>query len=406
MSKHEQKVNELVQNFPVVVVPRDEEDDTYVKSFLHTESDAIKAFFAEFGFVVVRGVFIDLFRVPSLDHALILDFILSHVDILTNDDCDATISDLWTIAEADSPMRRNDPSTWSDWPNTGLPQYGQVSRTPIFAPQFMRNRQNPRMHSVFSGLFGNEDLIVNHDRGCLFRPTRDVIFSTGTKDMKEWETRDNLHLDMNPWLYLDGSDEPQQNLDRLRYDKLSNHIVENNQVRKKDGLTLQAVLNLEDNPSECGGFIIVPGFHKHFEAYFSLVGGSRGVASHSFAKNSELFTKRAIRIPMRRGSIVIWNQLMPHGSKHNASNRWRAAQFVRMYPRSTLVPARAKARAICVQKQLFRLPTGTVDVTPLGMQVFGFQGYVTETQRPAEWGFARPYGQQQKRHDDTSNVDA
>jgi hypothetical protein len=302
-------------------------------------------------------------------------------------------------------MRRDDPLTWSDWPQTGLPQYGQVTRTPIFAPQFLRNRQNANVHKAFSILFGNEDLIVNHDRGCLFRPTRGVTFPDGTRDRLEWETRDNLHLDMNPWLYMDGSDEPQQNLDQLRYEKLSNFIFENNQVRKKDGLTLQAVLNLEDNPEESGGFIIVPGFHKHFEEYFKLVGGSRGVASHSFAKNSELFTKRAVRIPMRRGSIVIWNQLMPHGSKHNSSNRWRAAQFVRMFPRASMVESRAKSRALCVQRQLFRHPRGTVDVSPIGMQVFGLQGHVTETQRPTNWKEAKPYGQQPRRNCDDLHLE-
>lgn len=180
---------------------------------------------------------------------------------------------------------------------------------------------------------------------------------------------------------------------------MSNFIFENNQVRKRDGLTLQAVLNFEDNLEECGGFIIVPGFHKHFEQYFSLVNGSRGVASHSFTKNSELFIKRACRVPMRKGSIVIWNQLMPHGSAHNSSEIFRAAQFFRMYPRSQLTPARAKARALCVQKQLFRFPRGTVEVTPLGMRVFGLEGFVTETQRPTNWSPAKPYAQQ-KRHDD------
>jgi len=43
-----------------------------------------------------------------------------------------------------------------------------------------------------------------------------------------------------------------------------NFIYENNQ----EGMCLQSVLNLLDNKEEDGGYICVPGFHNHFDAYF------------------------------------------------------------------------------------------------------------------------------------------
>lgn len=55
MSKFEQRINELVRSFPHIRVPRDETEPQYAQSFDYTQADNIKAFFEEFGFVVIRG---------------------------------------------------------------------------------------------------------------------------------------------------------------------------------------------------------------------------------------------------------------------------------------------------------------------------------------------------------------
>ena len=44
-------------------------------------------------------------------------------------------------------------------------------------------------------MLGTEDLIVNHDRYGMFRPA---------KEHPERATMTNLHLDMNPWNYIEG----------------------------------------------------------------------------------------------------------------------------------------------------------------------------------------------------------
>eukprot|EP01102_Stenamoeba_stenopodia_P014460 TRINITY_DN4804_c0_g1_i1.p1 TRINITY_DN4804_c0_g1~~TRINITY_DN4804_c0_g1_i1.p1 ORF type:complete len:378 (-),score=72.37 TRINITY_DN4804_c0_g1_i1:232-1365(-) len=353
------RVAQALKQVPFLEVPRDPEDYRYVQSFaLDDEPAAIRQFFDEFGFVVVR-------------------------DVLSQAEAEATVSDLWRILETDSEMRRDDPRTWSRWPSTGMPQYGQVQHAPIFAESFLNNRQNENVHRVFSLLFGRENLLVSHDRGCLFRPTKHVptaplSFSESSSlktpvkcvDRPEWATRDNLHLDMNPWLWLEGSDEPQKNLDTLRYHKINNFIFENNQIRRRDGIALQGVLNLLDNQEDDGGLQLVPGFHRHFDEYFQVIGsGSRENASYSFDASDPL-QKYAIRISMRQGSLVIWDQKIPHGSKPNKSSRFRAAQFLRMFPAETVVPARAKARAAAVRNELANLPREFV-VSANGMRVFG-----------------------------------
>lgn len=112
----------------------------------------------------------------------------------------------------------------------------------------MRNRQNPNVHKVFSLLLKEEDLITNHDRACLFRPTMGVQFATGRmiyliylrifeviftilgmRDPKEWATADNVHIDMNPWHWMGDGKVNRDHLRKLRYDRPGNFIYENNQ---------------------------------------------------------------------------------------------------------------------------------------------------------------------------------
>ena len=40
---------------------------------------------------------------------------------------------------------------------------------------------------------------------------------------------------------------------------------------------------------------------------------------------------RARRIPMRAGSLLVWNQEVVHGSQPNASENWRLAQFIKAF---------------------------------------------------------------------------
>jgi hypothetical protein len=48
---------------------------------------------------------------------------------------------------------------------------------------------------VFSALYDRKDLLVNHDRYGLFR----AIKKKPEHLKEDWQTMENLHLDMNPW---------------------------------------------------------------------------------------------------------------------------------------------------------------------------------------------------------------
>ena len=125
-------------------------------------------------------------------------------------------------------------------------------------------------------------MLINHDRYGLFRPTKDVPFSTNqhsnsgdrpdgekeVQDRPQWRTTRNCHLDMNPWRFIESasSAESDEVLASLRYEEEMDFITENNEVGafKDNRLHVQALINLIDNREADGGFHIVPGFKHHF----------------------------------------------------------------------------------------------------------------------------------------------
>lgn len=328
-------------------VPRDEEDPRFVRSFSLEEPREANEFFAEFGFVVFRG-------------------------ILSPEECERSFQELCSLVGLD-PAR---PETWARWPKAGMEKYAMPLREPNFEPTFLHNRQSPNLLRAFSHLLGREDLLVNHDRTCLFRPTRQVPCGDGSaRDMPQWRTDRNLHFDLNPWRYADLRFSCRATLDSLAYSR-RDFIFENNQVTFSDDETpLQGVINFLDNHEEDGGFIIVPKFRDHFGAWLAqhrappssqdFLGGDNG---YRFAATDPLHSQ-AIRVPMRQGSVVIWDQRTPHGSTFNQSGRFRAAQFVKMFP-NQLSPERALRRSAALWR-IFRANGFDQHLSPTGLRVFG-----------------------------------
>eukprot|EP00005_Dracoamoeba_jomungandri_P004365 CAMPEP_0174258398 /NCGR_PEP_ID=MMETSP0439-20130205/7392_1 /TAXON_ID=0 /ORGANISM="Stereomyxa ramosa, Strain Chinc5" /LENGTH=376 /DNA_ID=CAMNT_0015341883 /DNA_START=92 /DNA_END=1222 /DNA_ORIENTATION=- len=330
-------------------VPRDEEDGRYVKCFGVDQKEEIIAFFKEFGFVVAR-------------------------DVLSPQECEDTLSLLFGILEEGSAFRRDDMSTWSSWPKSGMAKHGMPTRKPIFGKAAINNRQNPNVHKVYSYLFGTEDLFINHDRMGMLRPT------VGKNCEEKWRTAGGLHLDMNPWSYLSDSDTVvQRNLAKLTYEvpnRLNHFIFENNQVHKNmfNGLHIQGVLNICDNYEEDGGFHCCPGFVHHFEQWAEELRNSK-TESEAWKRNSVVFEPShpfwnyALRIPMRAGSMVVWDQRTPHGGNANYSDRMRVAQFIKMYPKDAMNLHQRDRRCKSLH-QIFSQNGFENDITEHGYEVF------------------------------------
>jgi len=350
----------ILDSIREVELPRDEEDPAYVKAFDVEDAEGIKAFFEEYGVVVVK-------------------------DVLSTSQCEATIDDIWGYLEtggwssyAESEIRRDDPSTWNNWP--GMTGEGILGRGFEALPSMVENRANPAVFDVFGTLFGLDpsDLMVNHDRMGFFRPT-----ALPGAENEYWETVSNIHLDMNPWVWItpEADERSDAILSTLKYRGKGDFIEENNHVGWRDSdfpLHVQGLINLADNVEADGGFAVVPGFHSVLsdwaEATTDSVGklfGSR--STFIVLPQSSGVPDLGVRITARAGSLVCWNQRTAHGSMPNSSARPRIAQFLKVFPRSWVErhPARAAAREKAVLKFLLKAQFPVETLTPFQTRVLG-----------------------------------
>ncbi|KAG2388928.1 hypothetical protein C9374_014328 [Naegleria lovaniensis] len=355
--------NQNTFQMPIPHVPLT--SDSYCQSFnVDTCSDEeIQQFFSKYGFIVFDNV-------------------------LNQDQVQATVSDIFDILETNTnnQFQRHDTTKWNSWPENALEHFGNVSIPSIFSRQFLMNRQNEKVVKAFSRVFQlpETELIVSHDRASFYRPP---------KLNSKYKTKANLHLDCNP---AEALDEPEKatvsysELNRLHYSSGKGHfITENNHIcTKRDGLQVQALINLNDNLSEDGGLIVVPGFHQYFSQFFELSGLvndlGRGRPSFAFKPRDRItgeIYQLAQRIPSKAGSLIIWNQLLAHGSaptdmqKSKAS--FRSAMYLRMFPKSMLLREgahhRRKNRREALRKKIHLLYLNErrpLELSPLGRAVF------------------------------------
>jgi hypothetical protein len=316
-------------------IPYDEEDYRFVHSFTVDQlaDQETRDFLEEFGFLVVR-------------------------DVLDQAQCQATIDEMLGFLEANNAgFQRDDQSTWHHWVGRS---FGMPSPDPQFTPQIVANRQNRNLYRVFQTLIGSDDLRVNHDRWAIYRPTLTVG--------DEYRTRDNVHLDINPWRFQADDASLWRSIDdQLRYSSLHDFITENNHVTLSlRGRQFQAVLNLVDNEVDDGGFVIVPGFHRYFAHWCSQQPMTHTDCKYAFHAKDAV-AKKAVRIPCRAGSLIVWDQRCAHGSRGNRSHRMRAVMFLKMFSADGMPEHRAAARKAALRKVIGTHHT----ISDIGKIVFG-----------------------------------
>lgn len=265
-------------------------------------------------------------------------------NVLNSAESEASRAAIFDLLETNNGFHREDMNTWGNFPIDGMVKYGMPTRDPVVHPQFIANRVNPKLRAIFRELLGTDGLYVNHDRCSFMRPMLHPA-ADGT-----WNTVSNVHLDMNPWLYLSES----QPLSVSAYHNMRSFFQENNFVVRSFGLCLQAVINFNENASEDGGFWAVPGFHKCFDEFFrNHPATTDGPSLHATGHSPLVLVRQlAQRVPMHAGSVVVWDQRIPHGSDGNSSFRPRMAQFVKMFPRKLLTPRLQQQRAALLLRSL------------------------------------------------------
>ena len=366
-------------------------------------------------------------------------------DVVSPAECEATLDEMWDWLERRpecAGLTRSDPSTWDAWKASKT--YGLAPEPVLFTPQLVRNRQAKRLVCALAAaleagdaeaghaLGGSHGMVISQDRWCLYRPTRNVpvpvhVCGGGAggggagergdveeapqeicfRDFPEWRTRSNLHLDVNPWCYVAGH----RGVEDLGFDALREFPVELNRATSAGGPHIQGVLSLIDNRVEDGGTVLIPGFHRCFDAWVralrpsggdpavwnpatddpcqaaarfdrgatmeevwgtdrSWLVGRRGPGGSWKFADGDPARALARRVPVRAGCLLVWDQRVAHGAAANSSDRPRAAQFVRAFRRMPATQARLVARAKLVLAGLRE--AGTVDdVTEEGWQLFG-----------------------------------
>ena len=385
---------------PPAKVPRCPEDPRFALALdvprTPTERAAARTFLARHGYVVFRGA-------------------------VGPDGCAAARDEIYAQLEASHEgFRRGEPSTYGALCSK---RYGLPREQVVSTPAIARNRQAPGVRACFAALLLSEDEIaddenaeaavatletseehgsggaqpaacaaralararprahermyISQDRWCFYRPT------AGAPD--EWATRPNVHLDVDPWSFIDGSAVPD-----MDYSTPSEFRAEVTCVsRDAGGPKVQAVVSLADNLEEDGGTVVVPGFNRTFEEWARALGPPEehaevssaagwavrrkgGGGSFKFDARDPLYGL-ARRVPVREGDLLVWDQRCVHGSGPNASSSPRLAQFLRCVRRECVPPPARAARARAVLASLvesgFDLDR---DLTSIGYELFGF----------------------------------
>jgi hypothetical protein len=356
-------------------VPLDSEG--FVVTFAADEDSAIREFLDVWGFVAVR-------------------------ECLGTAECEDTLADCFKYLEDEAwrrggdteaavgGVRRGDSRTWESgcgWPSGMAQSEGIIGEHIAWTRRSLVNRMNPALYRVFSALLGESDLLVSHDRYGFFRPAA---------THPERATDRNLHFDCNPWTKFNvpvdnakarTSQQDARPVDAAPYADEGDFIREGNYAETAG---LQAMINLIDNRSEDGGFHCVPQFHKRVAAWAAQhpeLGGSfasdatfcpffwepsPGSKGEDAIADASGLSAEAQRVPLRRGVLLVWDQLLPHGSSPNCSLTPRAVQLLTLRPAAAIgSPAERIARAEVVLRRV-RDVGALEEITDVGQRVFGF----------------------------------
>ena len=255
---------------------------------------------------------------------------------------DALVDFMWEFTEMD----RNDPETWyrPQQREYGMQELNQSGMIELFHHQTLwDNRQHPRVHGIFSDIWGTEKLWVTIDRVNLNRPAR-----------PDWDFKGFVHWDIDTG-------------------------------QRPIPFEVQGVLALVDVTAEQGGLQVVPGFHRYFEEWVQMQPADRDTWK------PDMTGLELVPVEMNAGDLVIWHSLLPHGTGRNNSTRPRLAQYISMFPAKEDDEAVRQKRIKSWRERLPRegmaftgdprnweiLHGTTAELTPLGKKLLGLESWET-----------------------------
>lgn len=314
-------------------IPKDR--DGYVVSFSVDEPDKIRDFFEKYGVVVVRGC-------------------------LDAKQAEASQREVWDFVERRvRGVRRDDPSTWNRW--VSLSKIGILGNDAPLSPQLCDNRQNPYVHAAFAAVFGSERLLGAVSRLSMFRPTKGVVIDGKSIDKDAWRTHGKwVHWDMDPFT---GS--------YTTFAWAGGRLGANGGLKGYDNLAVQGILALRDCGPKDGGFCCVPGFHKHVKGWANANADKYQEGFHPgsfFVPKDDPLLQDIQTIPIRQGSVCIWDSRLPHCSFPNKSDRGRMVQYVKM-----CLASDDRFRPVLKDRAFLPSDGKGFHLTQLGARLYGFE---------------------------------
>jgi hypothetical protein len=335
------------------------EPDGYMKSFTVDEKEDYKTFFDKYGFVVIR-------------------------DIISSTECDISCDEVWaSLKEKEPNIDRNDPKTWSEkyWPKDICRRGGFINKFPywkrlpnlkeIFVaqqPQAWKNRENPTIYGVFRHLFSTGRLWGSIDRYGIMRPSN---HQQQSEINETWATKHQwLHWDLSPFHFGTSAAgfAPRKDLD---FEALKQDYGE---------MRVQGLITMTDCPVQNGGFHCVPGFQHQFMQWrndnIDDYGSRPEICKRNFIEvpEDDEMRKHIFQVPMRKGSLLIWNSQLPHGNFPNqSSDVFRMVQYVKFIPvdnQREFDPA----ISACDFNKADWFPED-YELTPLGKRLYGLEDW-------------------------------
>uniref|UniRef100_K3WX66 Phytanoyl-CoA dioxygenase n=1 Tax=Globisporangium ultimum (strain ATCC 200006 / CBS 805.95 / DAOM BR144) TaxID=431595 RepID=K3WX66_GLOUD len=310
-------------------------------------------------------------------------------DVLTEDERAKSIDEVWTYLEKDGLVKRDDETTWGNenWPSEVCRNGGFMGRFPYWKrmkkldatgvnkqEQAWRNRENPRVYQAFANIMQTQRMWVSIDRYGVMRPAKLRHQSASQHEneaqiLEEWQTKKEwLHWDLSPFHF--GTSAAGYAPAPLKPEQAATY----------GSLRVQALISLVDCPEANGGFHCVPGFtddrffqwaEKHKDSYGALP----EVAARNFIEvpDDDPVRSEIKRIPIKAGSLLIWNSQLPHGNFPNTGFDFRMVQYLKMIPVSD-----PREFSPAVKLQRFEMsewfPEGYTP-SPLGEMLYGIKDW-------------------------------
>jgi len=244
-------------------------------------------------------------------------------------------------------IQRDDPNTWDNdiWP--GNYKVGFLSNfSEMEMQEAWDNRQHPNVYTSFSNILEEKELWITFGHFGMMRPTKNIPIKEQeeTIDRPQWKTNAYwLHWDQNPW--------------------------------KEPGFVrIQGILALTDCDEDTGGFHCVPGFVPHFKEWAQSCIDQMTDAQLVYIPLHDPMRKGVQKLTMKRGSLLIWDSRLPHGSFPNNNDKFRVVQYL------TAIKAEEN-NEILKQKRLKtffareKIARAHINLTELGQKLLGLKSW-------------------------------